>query len=738
MPRASLLCLTLLTLSLPVCFAQQSSLATPTVPNLVNFAGTLVDASGHPITAPTGLTFSLYKDQQGGSPLWLETQTVQPDHNGHYSVMLGSARATGLPADIFVAGQARWLGVQVQGQSELPRVILLSVPYALKAGDAQTVGGLPPSAFVLAAPPTAAAPATNGAAAPGSTPPPPATITGSGTAGFLPDFTGASTIGNSAVFQSGASPTAKIGINNSAPVSALDVTGGATIRGTLVLPATGASTAATGKNSQSENIVASAFSSSTHAAINQVFQWKAEPANNNTATPSAVLALAYGSGATTPADTGLRIGPKGIIGFAPGQTFPGLGTITGVTAGAGLTGGGTTGTVTLNLDTTKVPLLAAANTFAANQTVNGSLTATSFSGNGAALTNVNAASLGGLAPGAFAQLAAANTFTGFENLFNNTVIVGPITSFTEGQLAAGASSPNQPGLGAAGFTVASGSSLDGGDGIVTFGGSGDTTTTFNTGGRGLVAEGGGGFNGGTAIFALGGGGGPCCIGSVDGDGGYFEGGSNSFSAGDGVYALTGSGYAGNFQGSLNVTGTITAGGKDFKIDHPLDPANKYLLHASVESSEMMNIYTGNVTTDSQGEAAVHLPDWFEVVNTDFRYQLTVIGQFAQAIVGQKIANHQFTIRTNAPNVEVSWQVTGVRQDRFAKANPLVVEQEKEPRMRGFYIHPELYGAPAEKQIEWARHPQMMKRSAELRARQQANRKAPSQPPLALNKTAEPN
>ena len=127
----------------------------------------------------------------------------------------------------------------------------------------------------------------------------------------------------------------------------------------------------------------------------------------------------------TPTETGLRIGPKGIIAFAPGQTFPGNGTITGVTAGTDLTGGGTTGTVTLNLDTTKVPRLAAANTFTANQTVNGTVTATSFSGSGASLTNVNAAKLGGLVPGAYAQLAANNTFTGSEQRFNNFVIVGP-------------------------------------------------------------------------------------------------------------------------------------------------------------------------------------------------------------------------------------------------------------------------------------------------------------------------
>jgi hypothetical protein len=131
----------------------------------------------------------------------------------------------------------------------------------------------------------------------------------------------------------------------------------------------------------------------------------------------------------------------------------------------------------------------------------------------------------------------------------------------------------------------------------------------------------------------------------------------------------------------------------------------------------MNIYNGNITTDGQGEASVQLPGWFEVLNTDFRYQLTVIGQFAQAIVAREIQNGAFAIRTSAPNVKVSWQVTGVRQDAYAKAHPLVVEQEKEARLRGFYIHPELYGAPAEKQIEWARHPEMMRRAKEQKLRQ---------------------
>ena len=129
---------------------------------------------------------------------------------------------------------------------------------------------------------------------------------------------------------------------------------------------------------------------------------------------------------------------------------------------------------------------------------------------------------------------------------------------------------------------------------------------------------------------------------------------------------------------------------------------------------------------------MQLPEWFEALNAEFRYQLTVIGQFAQAIVGRKIENNRFEISTSAPNVEVSWQVTGVRQDAYAKANPLLVEQEKEARLRGFYIHPELYGASPEKQIEWARHPEMMQRMKAMRARQQATITAR---PLAVQSTS---
>jgi hypothetical protein len=157
------------------------------------------------------------------------------------------------------------------------------------------------------------------------------------------------------------------------------------------------------------------------------------------------------------------------------------------------------------------------------------------------------------------------------------------------------------------------------------------------------------------------------------------------------------------QGNVTIPGSLNVGGqKNFQIDDPLDPANKYMHHAAVESSEVMNIYTGNTTTDASGTATVQLPAWFEALNGDFRYQLTVIGQFAQAIVASKIANHSFIVKTDKPNVEVSWQVTGVRQDAYAKAHPLVVEEEKPAAERGYYLHPEVFGQPESKGISYAR------------------------------------
>ena len=145
------------------------------------------------------------------------------------------------------------------------------------------------------------------------------------------------------------------------------------------------------------------------------------------------------------------------------------------------------------------------------------------------------------------------------------------------------------------------------------------------------------------------------------------------------------GLAGQFNGSvqvngnLNVSGSLYASSKNFKIDDPLDPDHKSLYHASIESSEMMNIYSGNVVLDRKGEAVITMPEWFEALNADFRYQLTAIGRNARVYIAQKIQNHQFKIAGGRPGMEVSWLVSGVRHDAWAQDHPMHVEEFKPQR-----------------------------------------------------------
>jgi hypothetical protein len=200
--------------------AQQSSATA--VPNLINYSGTLVLSRGVGASPKTvGVTFAIYRQQDGSAPLWLETQNVTPDSTGRYTVMLGSTKVEGIPADLFSTQEERWLGVQVQGEAEEPRVLLVSVSYAMKAGDAETVGGLPPSAFVLK-------PQSSGEAAktvsPRSVVAAPALTGqtgGGGTTNYIPIWTNNTDLGNSSIYQSGGN----VGIGTTAPTSMLTVAG---------------------------------------------------------------------------------------------------------------------------------------------------------------------------------------------------------------------------------------------------------------------------------------------------------------------------------------------------------------------------------------------------------------------------------------------------------------------------------------------------------------------------------
>jgi len=282
-------------------------------------------------------------------------------------------------------------------------------------------------------------------------------------------------------------------------------------------------------------------------------------------------------------------------------TGAGGGTITGVTAGTDLTGGGTSGTVTLNVDTTKVP-----------------------------------------------QLATNNSFTG------NISIVDPTVGDT-------------------GLSVQT-----------------TDTSAANTAISGL-ADG----SAGTGVY------------------GEAENGSLATA----VWGVSSSGLAGLFSGDVSVTGNLSKSGGSFKIDDPIDPANKYLYHSFVESPDMKNVYDGVAVLDAKGEVVVQLPEWFGALNSDFRYQLTCIGGFAPVYIAEEVTQNHFKIAGGKPGMKVSWMVTGIRQDAWAQAHRIPVEVEKPAGERGYYIHPELFGQPAQKNIERVEHPAAMPKT-EPRSSQQ--------------------
>ena len=169
----------------------------------------------------------------------------------------------------------------------------------------------------------------------------------------------------------------------------------------------------------------------------------------------------------------------------------------------------------------------------------------------------------------------------------------------------------------------------------------------------------------------------------------------------GIYgeATGGASYAGYFRGNVYVSGSVSKPGGSFKIDHPLDPANQYLYHSFVESPDMKNIYDGIVTLDAQGTATVELPKWFETLNSDFRYGLTALGQpCPELYIAEEVKKGQFKVAGGKPNQRVSWQLTGIRQDEWAKAHRIPVEEVKPANEKGLYLHPELFGEGEEKTV----------------------------------------
>jgi hypothetical protein len=416
--------------------AAQQAAVTPTtssasnlVPNLINYSGVLTDLNSKPLTGIQGVTFLLYSSQESVSPLWMETQNVIASKSGQYTVTLGSTTAQGLPADLFANGEPRWLGVQVVGQAEQPRVLLVSVPYSMKAGDAQTLGGLPASAFMLAnqtngTTATTSSTKESAAAAKSSAPPTNPAVTGKGTVDYIPMWDTTSDIIDSVIFQK----SSDIGIGTITPAATLDVNGKGDVRDTLTLFPKG-----------TDNTL----------AIN---------------------------------GTAFAISSAGKMTFISGQTFPGTGTITGITtaAGSGLSGGGTTGTLTL-----KIPSAGVTNAMLADSKI--TLNANSAGG----LTTPGAMTLGstytiGLKPcsanqvleysGSVWNCAVAGTGTVTSVGSGAGLTGGPITG--SGSLSIATGGVTNPMLQHDSVTVSAGTDLTGG-GTATLGGSA-ITLNLNT------------------------------------------------------------------------------------------------------------------------------------------------------------------------------------------------------------------------------------------------------------------
>jgi hypothetical protein len=401
--------------------------AAPVVPQQVRYAGKLSTHAGETVEAE----FHIYAAAEGGEPLWTETQPVAVGEDGSYSVLLGSTSPAGLPQTVFAGGAARWLGVSVERSAEQERALLSSVPYAMKSADAESLAGHAASDFVtqsqLAQLAQFSQPAPAGSAAPAITPPAGTDVTGSGNNGTVPLWTGANAQGNSEITQVGS----EIGINEATPAATLDVNGTAQFRGTLTLPPNATATSSSGYSSNLLNLSTSVWSSTTNAPVSPSFQMFAYPVNNDTASPTAKFYMLYRLGSKV--TTLLSVNSAGLIGFAPGQIFPG--TVTTVTGASPVTATTTSGAVSLGLNTTALETtlnsfyaqLGAANTFtkpitfASGQTFPGTGTITGITTispltgtgtSGSVTLSLNTSALETTLNTKYAQLGTSNTFSG--------------------------------------------------------------------------------------------------------------------------------------------------------------------------------------------------------------------------------------------------------------------------------------------------------------------------------------
>jgi len=676
-------------------------------PLYFNYQGLLLEpGSGKPVADGTyQLVLSIYDVAAGGTALWTEPQAVAV-HKGLFNVRLGTAT----PLDpAWVDGRDLWLGVAVQGDGEMdPRTPLVSVPYAINAGDVRGADIHPDNVYVEpyglvidadgywhgqplsgtvgatgptgpAGPPGATGPegATGpaGAAGPsGPVGPPGATgpegATGPAGATGPEGATGAAGPSGPTGPSGATGPTDLCGYTQACTGDGLNLTNGATysFRGSGGSYGVQGYGAAAGVLGDTNDSAASAGVYGTNSAGGAAGVW------GHDAVTTARTAGVYGTyGAPTNVDPTAGAGAYGVWGNTSSPIGV-LGTRTGLVPGsAGVAG--------VNSASSGVVGPQGLGTYGVWGELYGGLNGAAgvFGTVGMAVDNTGNSGVMGIARGASGVLSFVNQSN--SQGWSEYGVWGDVGS-TAGEAA-----------GVLGTALANGHSSAGVWGI-----SGGPVSPprdaaypsavgapIESGGAGTIAADYGvrGMTNSTRAGSAG------VLGEASG------------TATVGVYGrnTTAGGYAGFFDGdmyvnngSMVVNGPLSMRAGSFRIDHPLDPAAKYLTHAAVESPDMLNVYNGNVVLDKDGTAWVQLPGYFEALNAEYRYQLTTIGGYAPVYIAREIAANRFQIAGGTAGLKVSWQVTGVRQDAWAANNPLVVEQEKPASARGQYLYPEFYSA----------------------------------------------
>jgi hypothetical protein len=687
--------------------AAAQSVESIVIPQMLSYQGKLTDTLGVPVSDTTyQVTFRLYTVATGGASFWNETQTVRT-RSGLFSTLLGSvSQIESVPSS-----GSLYLGMAVAGGVELsPRLRLVGSAYSYLAGKSA-------NSDLLQGKDTAAFDSRY--------------VNEGQASSVTSNMIGDGTIAAADLGQMGASTGQVMKWTGSAWTPRNDSVGSGGSGGTVrkVVQASGVVCSPNPITDSGTIRLDTTYSDGRYIknqfASNQFASWRIAGQGSCSANTAGDAALkgtnasstgygVWGHSSDNCGVYGTSAGGTGVNGNSSsgpgvyGSSNSGHGVIGNSSSGAGVYGGSSGGYGVHGMSTGSCGV-------AGQSTVNDGVYGTSQASGHAGVHGKSTAGMGGY--GVWGEDSLGHGVYG--NSYESCGVYGR-SSTSYGVVGRSVGGPGAAGISTSSYGAYDSSGSSTGAYGVTAGTnqSGVAGRSHGSGGTGVYGHASGG---GTSAGVRGLADGSLDNYGVEGDasGGSTNYGVHGYASGGNAYGLygnaTGTGvnygvygrasggatnFAGYFNGDVTVTGNLSKGGGSFQIDHPLDPQNKYLFHSFVESPDMMNIYNGNVVTDDGGHATVSLPDWFEALNRDFRYQLTVIDErdgdgFAQAKVVRGVKDNSFVIRTSAPFTTVSWQVTGIRQDPYANAHRIQVEVAKPVSERGKYLHPDVYGRPQE-------------------------------------------